>query len=164
MIRALLLVIIATLVYVLALDSIKPWDFAWGALIASALLLLARTWFFAEHPSRAPGLAQRLVAFVPFAAVVALDVARGTWQVALVLLRIRPLVRPGLVIVPIEDRTPAGVVVTGLTMTLSPGSYLVDVDWERGVMLFHVLDARDPDQVRRTYQHMYRRYQRPVFP
>jgi hypothetical protein len=31
-------------------------------------------------------------------------------------------------------------------------------------MLFHVLDASDPDAVRRRYEDFYRRYQRSVFP
>jgi multisubunit Na+/H+ antiporter MnhE subunit len=54
--------------------------------------------------------------------------------------------------------------VTGLATTLSPGSFLVDVEWDKGLMLFHVLDATDPNAIRAGYQHFYERYQRHVFP
>lgn len=79
-------------------------------------------------------------------------------------LRIRPLPQTGFVTVPIEERTPLGVAVCGLVTTLSPGSVLVEVDEERGVMLFHVLDASDPEAVRAQQREFYERYQRHVFP
>jgi len=66
--------------------------------------------------------------------------------------------------VPIGERTTSGVAVSALTTTMSPGEVLVDIDWERGVMLIHVLDARDPDAVRARHLRFYERYQRRVFP
>ena len=47
---------------------------------------------------------------------------------------------------------------------LPPGSFFVDVDRERGVVLIHVLDARDPEVFRRQQEDFYRRYQSKVFP
>jgi len=84
--------------------------------------------------------------------------------VALIVLHIRPLVRPGIVAIPFEERTRNGVAVSTLVFTLSPGSYLVDVDWERRLMLFHLIDACDPDAIRIKYHDFYYRYQRHVFP
>jgi multicomponent K+:H+ antiporter subunit E/multicomponent Na+:H+ antiporter subunit E len=46
----------------------------------------------------------------------------------------------------------------------SPGEFLVDVDWIERVMLIHVLDASDPEEVRRDHQRFYVRFQRAVFP
>jgi multisubunit Na+/H+ antiporter MnhE subunit len=105
-----------------------------------------------------------VVAFVPFAVAVARDVAVGTWEVALVTLHLRPLHNPGIVAIPIGERSPVGISVTALVMTLSPGEFLVDVDWEREVMLMHVIDATDPEAVRRTHEEFYSRYQKKVFP
>jgi multicomponent Na+:H+ antiporter subunit E len=55
---------------------------------------------------------------VPFAVVVFREVLVGNSEVTLVTLRLQPLVRPGIVAVPVGDRTPTGVavwaVVTGL--------------------------------------------------
>lgn len=95
---------------------------------------------------------------------VLIDVLVGTWDVGLRVLHLRPLDAPGIVLVPIGDRSPLGVAVTGLLVGLSPGSVLLDVDREGGVMLFHVIDATDPDGVRARIERSYQRYQRKVWP
>ncbi len=59
---------------------------------------------------------------------------------------------------------PTGVAVTGLLVTLAPGSVLIDVDWEAGLILFHMFDASDPAATRGAIERFYERYQRPVFP
>lgn len=101
---------------------------------------------------------------MPFAAVVFRNILVGTWKVALVTLGLRPLVRPGIVAVPIGERTPTGIAVWAVITGLPPGSFFADVDGERGVVLIHVLDARDPDAYRREQEEFYRRYQSKVFP
>jgi multisubunit Na+/H+ antiporter MnhE subunit len=68
------------------------------------------------------------------------------------------------VAVPIGGRTETGLAVSALVATLSPGEVLVDVDRERGVMLVHVVDAADPEGIRRRHEDFYRRYQQKVFP
>lgn len=152
-----------TLVYALVLASFQPWDLLLGAVLSGAILLLFRRAIFTGRPA-GPGLLRRIAAFVPFTGAILREIAVGTGQVVLVVLHLRPLVRPGIVAVPLGDRTPVGVAVSALATTLSPGSYLIDVDWRRGVLLLHVLDARDPDAIRAAQQHFYDRYQRHVFP
>lgn len=88
----------------------------------------------------------------------------GLWLVLVMVLGLRPLTRSGLVAVPIGERTDNGVTVTAWAMTLSPGSVLIDVDWERHVMLFHFIDATEPGLLREKIQTFYERYQRPIFP
>jgi multicomponent Na+:H+ antiporter subunit E len=66
--------------------------------------------------------------------------------------------------VPIQARSHRGIAVTALVTTLAPGSYFIGVDWERQVMLFHFLEAGDPDAIRRSMAHSYERYQSRVFP
>jgi len=74
----------------------------------------------------------------------------------------RSQARPGIVAVPVGERTPRGVAVSALCATLSPGEVLVDVDEER--VLYHVINASDPDAIRERHERFYRRYQRRVFP
>ncbi|HEX8861892.1 MAG TPA: Na+/H+ antiporter subunit E [Actinomycetes bacterium] len=62
------------------------------------------------------------------------------------------------------QRSPQGVAVTGLIVGLSPGSMLLEVDEQRRMMLFHVIDARDPEAVRAQIDRLYQRWQRRVFP
>lgn len=164
MTRLILSLILLTLIYALTLASLDPWDLLGGALISAALLELFQRTLIGRRPAPLPDLPVRLVAFIPFAGRIVRDMLAGTWAVALVVLHLRPLRNPGIVAVPIEGRSHRGVAATALVTSLSPGSYFVDVDWEQGVMLFHFLDASDPDAIRRDLARFYRRYQRHVFP
>lgn len=151
-----------TLVYALALGSFQPWDLALGAGASVALLLAVRGG--GARGMRVRGLLLRSAAFVPLVVAVAKDVAVGTWEVALVTLGLRPLARPGIVALPVGERTPIGVAVSALCATISPGEVLVEVDEERDAILLHVIDASDPDAVRERHARFYRRYQKRVFP
>ena len=151
-------------VYLLALASLDPVDALIGIVLGAGLVWGLDGVLFRGGDVRPGELARRAVAFVPFAAVIVWDITRGTWLVALVVLRVRPLERPGIVAVPIGERTRNGVAALALVATLSPGEFLVDLDWERGLMYLHVLDATDPDAVRARHERFYRRWQEPVFP
>jgi multisubunit Na+/H+ antiporter MnhE subunit len=159
-----LAVVALTLVYALTLASFAPADLVLGALAASAILVATRRLTLAAAPLDGLSLARRLLGFPIFALELVREIAVGTWQVSLVVLGLRPLVQPGIVAVPLGERSESGIAASALALTLSPGEVFVDVDRERGVMLVHVLDARDPDAVRRRYAHFYERYQRRVFP
>ena len=169
MARYVFAVVALTLVYALALASFHPWDLLIGAGLSSALLFSFR-WIVFETDSdsgpagRRPNLLRRVVAFVPFCLAVFRDILAGTWGVTLVTLRLRPLKGPGIVAVPIGERTATGVAVWALVTGVTPGSFFVDVDRGREVALIHVVDARDPEAVREQYQDFYRRYQSKVFP
>jgi multisubunit Na+/H+ antiporter MnhE subunit len=162
--RFLAALIAVTVVYAMTLASFHVWDLALGALLGTGLLVAFRPFLFGDVPLRAGTLLRRIIMVVPFTGAVILDIVKGTWYVSLIVLHLRPLSHPGIVVVPIGDRSSLGVAVTGLATTLSPGSFLVDVEWDKGLMLFHVLDATDPNAIRAGYQHFYERYQRHVFP
>ena len=151
-------------VYLLMLASLDPVDVAIAVVVGAVLVLGLAEVLFPGGDVGVGDLARRSARFVPFAAAVVWDIVRGTWDVALVVLHVRPLRSPGIVAIPIGERTPTGVVATALLLTLAPGEFLVDVDRERGVLLVHVLDASDPDAVRARHARYYDRYQRKVFP
>jgi multicomponent Na+:H+ antiporter subunit E len=157
-------VALLTLVYALALASFGPLDLLFGAGLSATLLYFSRGFVFGEGPGRGPSVLGRAVAFVPFAFAVFREILRGTWEVSLVTLHLRPLVEPGIVAVPIGGRTPSGVSAWAVVVGLPPGSFFVDVDRERGVALIHVLDASDPEAFRREQEDFYRRYQSKAFP
>jgi multisubunit Na+/H+ antiporter MnhE subunit len=170
MTRLILTLIGLTLVYALTLASFHPWDLLIGLVISGGVVLLFHRFMFAldrrdeARMHRYPPLWSRLLWFGPMVLMASWDITKGTWNVALIVLHARPLRRPGLVRIPFNGRTPTGVAVTSLIDTLSPGSFLIDIDWDEQYMLFHVIDASDPDAVRAGYQHFYERWQRRVFP
>ncbi|MEZ4532012.1 MAG: hypothetical protein R2855_13470 [Thermomicrobiales bacterium] len=65
--------------------------------------------------------------------------------------------------VPIGERSKLGVIVTGIT-TFRRRLHLARYRLGRNLMLVHVMDASDPDQIRADMQELYDRYQRKVFP
>ncbi len=156
-------VVLLTLTYALVLGSFAPADLAMGVIISGVLVYGTRRFTFGEKAA-SPNILSRFLYFWPFLVAEIWNIITGTWEVALVTLHIKPLVSPGIVAVPIRERTPAGVAVSAMATTLSPGTFLVDVDWERGVMLIHSIDASDPEEVRREHQKFYERWQRKVFP
>jgi multisubunit Na+/H+ antiporter MnhE subunit len=159
-----LALVLLVLVYLLTLASLDPWDVALGVGLAAGVLVWARRTLSDPSAIGAGVLVGRIARFPLFAGAIVREIVVGTWQVALVVVGVRRLSRPGIVAVPIGDRTPAGLAATALALTLSPGEVLVDIDRSRGVMLVHVIDAHDPDAVRARHDHFYRRYQRGVFP
>lgn len=162
--RALITIASLTLVYALTLASFAPLDLAVGALLATVLLAASRDFVFGPGPARGPSALSRLLAFFPFALALLREILLGTISVVLITLRLRPRPKRGIVAVPIGERTPSGIAVWSIVTGLPPGSFFVDVDRERGVVLIHLLDARDPDGYRRKVAEFYRRYQSKVFP
>lgn len=163
--RALVAIVLLTLVYALTLVSLDPLDLALGAVLATAATVGLRGAPGAGADGEVTGdLPGRVLAFPLFVAGLLGEVLAGTWDVLLRVVHLRTIDRPGIVVVPIDERTDVGVAVAGLATTLSPGSVLVDVDWDRRAMLVHVIDATDPERVRAQHRRFYDRYQRRVFP
>lgn len=164
MTRFLLSVLGLTVIYSMFLLSAQPWDLIAGASIATGAVLLFRRHLFGNAHEPLTRLGQRAVALLRFAWFVYVDVIQGLWSVMVIVLGLRPLKRSGILAIPIGERTANGVTVTAWAMTLSPGSVLIDVDWEQQVMLFHFIDVTEPEELREKIQRFYERYQRPVFP
>jgi multisubunit Na+/H+ antiporter MnhE subunit len=159
-----LAVVVLTALWMLTLASTYLLDVVLGLVVATAVVTAVPGTRSVISEGTPPPLGRRLLAFPRFALATLREVVVGTWDVTLRVLHLRPVDRPGIVLVPIGERTSAGLAATALADTLSPGEVLIDVDHERGVMLVHVIDARDPDEVRARHQRFYERHQRGVFP
>ncbi|MFO7573422.1 MAG: Na+/H+ antiporter subunit E [Gaiellaceae bacterium] len=162
--RVVLSVALLAIVYALALASFDPWDLALGIGASAVALLIFRRFLFGENATSIDRLGARALGLPRLAWEVLMDMTLGTWRVASVVLHVRPLEHPGIVAIPLGDRSDLGVVVSAFAGTLSPGEYLVDIDWDERRLLMHVLDASDPDAVRAKFADFYERYQRRVFP
>jgi multicomponent Na+:H+ antiporter subunit E len=147
-------------IYLLALGSTSGADALFALALGTALSFRLR--FRAATPG--PSLAARMVALPAFMFAATHEVLRGSWIMLLVVLGRRPWQRQGIVEVPIGERSELGITVSGYLAGLSPGTVLLHVDPARGVMVFHCIDAADPDRVRDELQRFYDRYQRRVFP
>ncbi len=135
--------------------------------VVVSALLLAVFWRF-NNPNGLfrpiPNLFGRALAFIPFSIVSLWDILTGSWKVLLVALHLSPVDLSGLVEIPIDERGRLGVAVTALKTTMTPGSALVEVDWDEGKMIFSYLNASDPEKIRQKQRRFYEQYQRKVFP
>lgn len=151
--------------WALVLDSWAPADLLVGGILAVGVLGLLRVAGGPRAPATPnPPLATQAIAFLPMIAAAARDITVGTWRVTLIVLGVRPLTKPGIVVVPFGDRTPRGVAVSSFFITLAPGETLVGIDEERRAMLVHAIDGRDPDAIRAHFERFYQRHQRKVWP
>lgn len=148
-------------------------DFTWqnilvGSLVSIAIMLIFRGQI-TPRPLAPVGLSMHLLLYAPVLAYyLFVDILKGTWQVVATTIGIRPLRSPGIVKIPIATHSPYGVGPVGFFITLSPGSFLVDVDWDNREMLVHVLDGSDPEAIRRDAEKYYRLWEygeyQPTFP
>lgn len=162
--RWIVAVLSLTGIYLLMLISVDPWDIATGLLVSTILVLVFRGSLGLTAATPGPGPATRLRSLPPLVARSIWDVIVAAVRVALMVLHLRPLARRHFIEIPFDDDTPAGVALNALLTTLSPGSVLIDIDWERRVALYHLLDDADPDEIRRKHRELYDRYQRHVLP
>ena len=133
-----------TVVYNLALASFAWEDMVVGAMLSTVLVAVFRRAIFPLVPADA-GFVAHIIVYLPlFLWMLVVDIVKGTWQVAMYVVGIRKLEKPGILKIPLGNHTPAGVGVVGLFVTVSPGSFLVDIDWDERVMLVHYIDASDP--------------------
>jgi multisubunit Na+/H+ antiporter MnhE subunit len=151
-----------TAIYLLVLTSVAPGDVLVG-IVLSALLVAAGRRIRPLGPAPGVPLARRLAGVPGLVAGTAVDLVGSTWRTAAWCLR--PGRTPaGLVTIPIPPCPPSSAAAWGIRVGLTPDTVVVELDDERGRMLLHVIDARDPDAVRADQLDSYERRQRRVFP
>ncbi len=151
-------VIIAALTAVFCLTvASNGWqDIVLGLVISSALVFaLGRR--LLPRPLPENGYVLHIIIYMPvFLWMLFVDVVKGTWQVACIVTGIRPLEHPGIVRVPLGNHTQNSIGIVGILVTISPGSFLVDVDRDVHAMLIHYIDASNPEQCRADIEKYYR--------
>lgn len=153
-------IIVSTIVFGLMTADMSWQNILVGFGLSSGVLLLFRKEALPK-PLPPTGFATQVILTSPLLAwYLLIDIIKGTWMVLTTTLGLRPLRQPGIVKMSIAQYSPYGVGPVGYFITLSPGSFMVDVDWEAREMLVHVLDASDPDQVRADAEKYYRLWAR----
>ncbi|KUH65502.1 sodium:proton antiporter [Mycolicibacterium novocastrense] len=166
MIAAMVRIVLLTAVYLIVLSSDEPADILIGALLATLVVLAGSAmrkqgW----QPDRPAGTTpwRRMAGIPALIGVTVLDMCRASWTVSRHCLGLRPMA-PGQVTMAIRPGSPASATAWAIRVGLSPDTVVVDVDDEKGTLVLHVLDARDPDAIRREQTVSYERAQRRVFP
>jgi multisubunit Na+/H+ antiporter MnhE subunit len=162
MIRFVLTVVTLTIVYLLVLTSLHPGDVFVGGVLSAAIAAVST--FTRATEGSGPPLTRRLAASPALVLGTLAEMVRGNWHVALYVLGLRPLESPGIVAIAKGERSSSGVAAWGYITAISPDEIVVEADDERGVLLVHLLDARDVPAIRARHERTYERRQRRVFP
>lgn len=152
-----LLLVIAglTAIYVMTLGSLAWEDLVTGFVVSSALLWLFRTKTVKRHPQSTADTILMLKETPRYLAVVGWDIVVGTWQVTLYVLGIRKLDHPGIIKIYYDEESKIRLGVALWAISVSPGSFVVDVNDEEHYILAHLIDISDPDRVR---EELHRKY------
>jgi multicomponent Na+:H+ antiporter subunit E len=156
MILRVIVVLGLTVTYALMLSS-----FAWENLLMGAALsaLLVAVYGKRVLPSNSPQaefVVHLLVRTPLFIWLLAGDILKGTWQVTMYVTGLRKLDHPGIVKVPFGNHSDSAVGLVSHLITISPGSFVVDIDWTDRTMLVHYIDASEPDKLREAVEKYYR--------
>jgi multisubunit Na+/H+ antiporter MnhE subunit len=151
-------------VYLTVLGDARPGDLVIGAAVAAAVLAACRPFLVGTRPPRAGRPAARVhpTAVPGLLAATVVEILRGTIDVVRVVFAPSRRAHAGIVELPLPDASPAAITTLALTLTLSPGSAVVDIDRKRRVMRVHVVDARDPERARDRLADFDRRWRRPA--
>ena len=63
--------------------------------------------------------------------------------------------KPGIIAVPLEEMSDVEATLLANTLTLTPGSFSVDISSDRRVLYVHVMDVDDADRVRQELKDQY---------
>jgi multisubunit Na+/H+ antiporter MnhE subunit len=158
----LLRVVGLTAIYLLALTSLKPGDILVGLVLSTVLVVAGRRIRPLGGPQEV-GLWQRLAGLPALVGGTLVDLVVSTWRTAVWCVNPRRAPQ-GLVEIPIPPCAATSAAAWGVRVGITPDTVVVELDHAGGVMLLHVIDARDPDAVRAEQHRSYELRQRRVFP
>jgi multicomponent Na+:H+ antiporter subunit E len=71
--------------------------------------------------------------------------------------------KPGIIIVPIQVRSPLELLVLVNLVTMTPGTLAIDVAADRSAVYVHALYIDDPDELRKTLEQGFLKRIREIF-
>ncbi len=121
-------------------------DLSWGNVLAGLVLGVAVLLFFPLPPVTFGGRL-RPGALLVLAVTFAGELVTASLHVAAV--AVRPGYRPrgAVIAVPLRVRTDLNLALTAEVISLVPGTLILEVDRDRGVLYVHVLDVRGPEDL-----------------
>lgn len=128
-----------------------------GAVLAGLLVLLLRV------PVRRRVRLERAPKALGLLAYFLKEIVLSNAAVARILLSPVSSLSPGIVAVPLDLKSDAGITVLANLVTLTPGTLSLDVSSDRTTLYVHALHVEDPEAFRREVKEGFERRVREVF-
>lgn len=100
---------------------------------------------------------KKLRQLVSFALFFVVELVLANLRVARDVPSPRPPIAPGVVAIPLDAKSDAGIVTFAVLMTLTPGTLALDISEDRRVMYVHGMWVGDPDEFRREQKNGFER-------
>jgi multicomponent Na+:H+ antiporter subunit E len=133
------------------IGSFQPVDLLFGFLLGYGVLWLT---FRSRHPQR---YFTRLPRMIEFAFFFTKELILANLRIAATILSPRMQLRPGVVAVPLDLKTRAGIVFLANMISLTPGTLSLDISIDRKVLYVHTIWLEDADKFRNTIKQEYER-------
>jgi multicomponent Na+:H+ antiporter subunit E len=105
--------------------------------------------FFTAPILGTPAYARKVIQVLNLALFFVWELILANLRVAYEVLTPGYQLRPGVIAIPLDARTDAEIMLLTTLITLTPGSFSLDVSADRRVLYLHAMYISDPDQVRR---------------
>lgn len=89
----------------------------------------------------------RVIGFIGFALV---EIVKSNIEVARIVLNPRRKFRPGIVAVPIDVQSDAGITLLANLITLTPGTVTLDISSDRRTLYIHAMNVEDAEALRES--------------
>lgn len=122
-------------------------SFTAGSVASGFVLGFAALWMLQPIMGRSRYF-KRSFATVRFISFMIAELVIANFVVAGRMLRPLRAMKPGIVAVPIETKTDLETTLLAICITMTPGSFAVDVSEDGRTLFVHVIDASDPDAIR----------------
>jgi multicomponent Na+:H+ antiporter subunit E len=136
--------------------SITLADFVVGFVLGFAIIALTQRALIDEvadiaasrrspEPTSYPRQTWRIIAFIGFALW---SIVKANIDVARIVIRPRLNIKPGIIAIPLDVKSEAGITVLANLITLTPGTVTLDVSSDRRTIYVHCIDIQDADAIR----------------
>lgn len=139
------------LVWALLMEKLTVPQMGVGFLFGYALL-----WFLQPVIGRSPYF-DKVVRIVRFLVFFVKEMILANLRVAWHVVTPSSFFKPGIIAVPLEPQTDLEATLLANVITLTPGSFSVDLSSDRKVLYVHVMDVEDADQARQQLKDQYER-------
>jgi multicomponent Na+:H+ antiporter subunit E len=137
--------------------------FAWALMIAEFTMASLAVGFafgyvllwFVQPLLGGSGYFDKVRQVVKFGLFFMKELIRANFRVAWHVITPSSFFKPGIIAVPLEEQTDLEATLLANVLTLTPGSFSVDLSSDRRVLYVHVMDVFDAEQTRRELKEQY---------
>lgn len=164
LLKTLLPTLLAFVLYIVYTGSIRLYDIITGSIVAIIVggifaQLLIKDWRKSLDPRRGIELAKYLVRYF------LVDEVKAHVEVIKLGFSPKMPIKPGIVRIPIHSRSEYAITLTSLSITNTPGTVVIDVDKEKGILYVNWIYVKsiDPEECYKHVAAVFDKYARKIF-